>query len=342
MSEPAKKLDLARAMINLYPEGGNRTLAKALRDKYPTVFASIEDARVSVRKARGAYGNLARKTCKPLTYTEQAMSQLSRELACQEAGIPDETEKPLLPFDIGTGDDWLGIADLHIPQHSKMAIETAIDFGKKEGCKNVLINGDAVEFSKTSRFAHDPSDTDIYGEIKALTQFLKYLRGKYRGRIIYKAGNHSANLLRHVWQQAPALASLPCLRFEELLGLANYGIEYVDQRVTMTMGKLVWIHGHEYKGGSPVYPAQWLLRKARTCAVTAHFHRSDTARGKTALDAIISCWSMGCLRSPSPDWSTKNEWNWGFCRCNSHKDGNFEFRNMAILSRGDVCHVVPA
>ena len=339
MSESTKKLDLARAMVSAYPEGKNRTLAKALRDKYPSVFSSIECARTAIRNARGCNGAHCRQTIKPLTYSEQALSKLSQELACLDAGIPEETEKALVPYNIGTGDDWLVIADMHIPQHSKDAIETAIDFGVKEGCKNLMILGDAVEHSSTSRFAHNPADKDVFGELRALTPFLKYVRGKFKGRIVYKEGNHEENLRRYIWQQAPALASLPCLEFKELACLANYGIEHIGQDQTIVMGKISWIHGHEYKGGSVLNPAQWLLRKTMTCCAAAHHHRSDTARGKTALDAIISCWSIGCLRGLSPSWCLKNGWNWGFARCESSKDGNFQFRNMNILSRGEV---VPA
>ena len=336
---PTTKIDLAREMIRKFPEGGNRTIAKELRKFYPAAFPSVEKARDSVRLARGAIGARNRLNANPATYSEMALSQLGKELACLDAGIPDDQDPPLIPYDIGTGDDWLIIADLHIPQHSKMAIETAIDFGVREGVQNVLILGDAVEHSQTSRFGHDPKDVDVYGELRALTPFLKFVREKFSGRIAYKEGNHEENLRRYIWQQAAPLASLPCLQFRELACLANYGIEHIPQDATIRMGKLSLIHGHEYRGGSAVYPARWLLLKAMTCCACAHHHRSDTARGKTVLDAIISTWSIGCLRSMSPSWCLKNGWNWGLARCSSHADGNFEFRNLQILGPGEV---VPA
>lgn len=333
------KTDLARQYVKANPDTPNRTIARILYTDRPDLFASVDVARCAVRNAVGAIGKHNRLKSNTDTFSKDARSKLERELDAVAPGIPDETDAPLLPRSIGCGERWLDIADLHIPEHSKTAIETQIWHAKKNGVKNLLIMGDAIEHGRTSRHTHDPNKADPYGELKALTGFIKHMRATFKGRIVYKAGNHEVNLRRYIFEKAPELASLPCLEFSELVGFARYGIEYIDENVTISMGKLSGIHGHEYKGGSPNFPAQWLLRKARSCAFTHHFHKSDTARGKTIMDASLSCWSVGCGRSLSPSWCTKNEWNWGHAIIDSHADGNFEFYNYLILGHKEV---VPA
>jgi predicted phosphodiesterase len=323
--------DIAREYIRANPDTPHRTIARIMRADQPNMFASVEVARSAVRVAVGSNGKLSRANCKKDDFTDAGRSKLERELDAVQAGIPDETDLPLLPRSIGCGDRWLAIGDLHIPEHSKTAIETQIWHAKKNGVKNVLFMGDAVEHSRTSRHPHDPNKADPYGELKALTGYVKFMRQEFKGRIVYKAGNHENNLRRYVFEKAPELA--------ELVGFKRYGIEYIDDNVTLSMGKLSGIHGHEYKGGSPLFPAQWLLRKARTCAFTFHFHKADTARGKTATDAVLSCWSVGCGRSLSPSWCTKNEWTWGHAIIDSHIGGNFDFLNYLILGHKEV---VPA
>ena len=336
IGQSASKTDEARRYLRANHDTPHRTLAKIMHHDRPDLWPTIENARDDVRYAAGAHGGTHRQQAKKEGFSPSAQSKLAQELADVDCAIPDQLATPKTQHPMGVGERWLIMADAHIPEHDKGAIETAMEYGKKHGIKNLLLDGDMVEHSQTSVHGHDPEAPSIFAELKGLTGFIKYARQQFKGRIIYKAGNHEDNLKRYIWQQAPALAGLKCLEFDDLVGFKNYGIEYVDQRVTLTMGKLSIIHGHEYRGGSALFPAQWLLRKTRSCAATAHFHKSDTARGKTVVDAVLSCWSIGCLRSLSPLWCIKNEWNWGFADVESSKDGNFEFENKLILSRGEV------
>lgn len=338
-SSRINKVDIARTYCRANPDAPHRTIARIMFHDCKGVWSSVENARQSVQQAIGAHGASNRASMRKSDFKEQYLTRMQAEMDMQEAGVPEETDKPLLPRSIGTGDTWLALGDQHIPEHSKVAIDTQIWHAKKNGIKNVLLMGDVIEHSHTSRHPHDPNKPDPYSELKALTSYLKHLRNEFKGRIVYKAGNHEANLKAFVWRAAPELASLPCLDFEQLIGFDRMGIEYIDERVTLAIGKLSGIHGHEYRAGSAVFPAQWLLRRARSCAFTFHFHRSDTARGKTVNDAILSCWSVGCARSLAPSFCTKNEWNWGHAVVRSCDDGNFEFSNYLILRNKEV---VPA
>ena len=334
----AMAANCARAYVRANPGTPHRTIARIMAHDRPDLWATIESARRCVRSVTGHNGTENRAHQRVDTFDDAAMVMRQEELAAVPPGIPDGIDPSRLAQSLGTGELWAAIGDLHIPEHNRAAVETAIAHTRKAGCKNLIIMGDAVEHSQTSRFLHNPKAPDIWTEIKMLAAFLKYVRSVFTGRIVYKAGNHEDNLRRFIWEQAPALAGVPGLEFGRLVEMDKLGVEYVEQRVALTVGHLTLIHGHEYKGGS-VYPAQWLLRKARRCSACWHFHTSDSARGKDVLDTVVSTWSVGCLRDLNPLWMSRNNWNWGFAVIESESDGNFEFRNMNILAPGEV---VPA
>jgi len=335
----ATKIEVAKSYVRANPNTPHRTIAKIMNNDRPDLWRTVELARAAVRSVVGQNGKQNRAKRSKDCYNGDALSKLERELSSVPAGIPAELRTELTPYTIQPGDKWGIIGDVHIPVHSKMAVETAVRFLRKRGYKNLLFLGDAVEHSRTSRFSHDPNDPDIYGELKAFTAFLKYVRGEFRGEIVFKAGNHEINLTRYVQDNAPALASLPCLQFNELVGFNRYGIEYVGDKTKIEMGYMNFIHGHEYNGGSVLNPASWLLRKTRACCATAHWHRADTARGKTVRGVQLSTWSVGCLCNLSPDWCSSNEWCWGCADIETETNGNFRFSNHMILGRDEV---VPA
>lgn len=335
----ATKIEVAKSYVRANPNTPHRTIAKIMNNDRPDLWRTVELARAAVRSVVGQNGKLNRAILSKDCYKGDALSKLERELSSVPAGIPAELRTELTPYTIQPGDKWGIMGDVHIPVHSKLAVETAVRFLRKRGHKNLLFLGDAVEHSRTSRFSHDPNDPDIYGELKAFTAFLKYVREMFKGEITFKAGNHEVNLAKYVQDNAPALASLPCLQFDQLVGFNRYGINYVGDKTKIEMGYMNFIHGHEYKGGSVLNPASWLLRKARSCCATLHWHRADTARGKTVRGVQLSTWSVGCLCNLSPDWCSSNEWCWGCADIETEMNGNFRFSNHLILGRDEV---VPA
>jgi len=328
------KLDVAREYIRKFPDASNRALAKLLVEKHKSVFPSSECARSAIRAAKGSNGAVLRRELKKDTFTDFA-----RQLLAQEAEIPEETKKDVLPYVIETGHKYLVLCDAHIPEHSKKAIETAIAHGVKSKCNAVLELGDMNECKDTSRFQDEPGMT-IAKELMARVSCMKYVRSKFKGPYYSKIGNHEDNLRRYCVRQAPALAGLPHMQFENILRFSDYGVECIESKSVIHAGKISLIHGHEYgAGSSSVSPARWLALRTKSCSACGHYHRSS-AHTTRRLDGFeIANWSIGCLRNLMPEWITLNDWNWGFAELEVADDGAFEFRNYRILGRGDV---VPA
>ena len=325
---------LVTALLDKYPDIASRTAAKLLRQMHPGAFKSLEVARSAVRHARGANGSYSR--AQKAKDPEGHMTAWARELAAVEAAIPAETKVERAPHPIETGWRYLVICDGHIPEHSRKAIETALDYGKRQGCKGVIELGDMSECKDTSRFRDDPGVT-IRNEIRDRTAFMGYARKAFPSGPYYsKIGNHEDNLRRYINAQAPALACLPGLRFEALVPFEAHGVEVVESTRVIKAGKMSLLHGHEYRGGGGVSPARWLALKAKTCAACGHFHATSSHASRRVDGFEIVTFSIGCLRSRDPEWSPLNDWNWGFAVLDLGKDGDFDFRNFRILSRGEV------
>lgn len=56
-----------------YPDLPNRTLARLLNQKYPTLFVTVERARGAIRIRRDALGEVFRKTYKGKRYARKSI-----------------------------------------------------------------------------------------------------------------------------------------------------------------------------------------------------------------------------------------------------------------------------
>lgn len=325
------KTDLARALIDEFPDAPSRTLGKMLRERHPGAFPSLDAARYAVRTARGAIGRQKRANVRP-----DKFSAWARSMASVEARIPEETVQELPPHPIETGWRYLILADAHIPEHSRLALETAIDYGVKQGCNAILELGDMSECKDTARFDNEPGVT-LAHEIRARAEYMAYVRPKFKqGPYYSKMGNHEDNVRRYIIRNAPALVGLPCTQFHEIMPFANHGAEVIDSKTVIKAGKIDLIHGHEYRGGGGVSPARWLHLRAGTCSVCGHFHRTSSHAERRMDGFEVVSFTVGCLRTRNPEWCSLNQWNWGFAVMDLAADGDFEFRNYRILSRGEV------
>lgn len=333
--EVLKHIDITREMIDQFPDTPNRTLAKMLRKRWPGMFKSLEAARNSVRCAKGVCGKRNRRDSDDEKFTPWA-----RQIAAIEAEIPAETQQELVPFYLDLGHKYLLMADQHIPEHSKLAIETAVEYGVKHGCDSVFDGGDVNEHSKTSYFSHDPTAPNLMAELRGRWAYQKYVRERFKERYYSKIGNHEENLETYIEKHAPELVGLPCLKLEEVIGFKNFGITPIGGKNIVHAGKLHAVHGHEWGrgGGSAemVNPARWLCLKTKACAVCFHFHRSSSHTTRRVDGFEIVTFSVGCLRMRTPDWKALNDWNWGFGILEIADNGDFQFENKRILSRGEV------
>lgn len=228
---------------------------------------------------------------------------------------------------------WLVLSDVHIPFHNRKTVELAIKTAREYKAAGVLLNGDILDYHGISRFDRTPDDVRYQAEITAGRQFFEYLRNELpRARIVYKGGNHEERLFLYLVRKAPELFGLDVLTTPALLQLDRHAVEYYEDRRVVKLGKLSVIHGHEYPGASnPVNPARGLFLRAKSTALTSHFHQSSEHHEPTIGGKPMGAWSIGCACQLNPLWHPFSKWNHGYAMVRIYKQGEFSVRNLRVM-----------
>ena len=248
--------------------------------------------------------------------------------------LPSAIETDTSAIDLEEKGRWLVISDLHVPFHDSTTIEQAVRLCRRRTIVGILLNGDVLDFHGLSRFDKSPEDHRYCEEIKLGRQLMAYLRERFRkARIVYKVGNHEERLYTYLWNRAPELFGLDVLTIPGLLKLEDYGIEIIDDRRVVCLGKLNVVHGHEYRPGitTPVNPARGLFLRAKASALCGHFHQTSEHHEPTINGTAQGAWSVGCACSLSPRYMPLNRWNHGFAVVEVEEDDSFSVDNHRIL-----------
>lgn len=295
--------DLAAQIIQEFPEAATKRLATILRERYPTVFNSVEHARDIVRYVRGARGPKSRR--------ENALyPELHRTVVPPLRGLPPSRKLERNPFHI-QHKRVLVLSDIHIPYHDPQAIQLALDYREFD---SILLNGDILDFHRLSRFVPDPEAVSFGEEIETGKAFLRYLHDTYGVPIYYKIGNHEERLEHFMYQKAPEVADLAVWRIEYLLNFEELGVTLIGDKRRVNLGALTVLHGHELARGfvAPVNPARGAFLKASQSTLIGHHHKTSEHNETTLDGKLISCWSTGCLCSLSPNYAPYSKSNLGF------------------------------
>jgi hypothetical protein len=233
------------------------------------------------------------------------------------------------------------ISDAHWPFHDLRreadgtysgAYLTAIEWLRNCGVDTLLLNGDMMDCYNLSSHEKVENNRSWKWELDAARTMIKHLRDFFgdKVRIIYREGNHEERLKRYLAQKAKELEGTIVL--EEMLGLNEQGIEWVDERAKVKAGKL-WIdHGHEWFGGGGVNPARNYRMKAVDNVMVGHVHKTSTDLFRRPLDGtFIAGWSVGCLCDLNPRYAPRNNWNHGVALVELEAQGNFTVHNKVIL-----------
>lgn len=247
--------------------------------------------------------------------------------------FPESYQRDGSEYQIDTPGRWLVLSDIHIPAHNRQAIELAVGQGRREGVTGILLNGDLMDAHEISDHDKDPSAPRYVREVELGGQFLRWLREQFpAARIVFKHGNHDERMDRYIFNRAPALFGLEAVTLRGLLNLESVGVETASGRRVVKLGKLHVVHGHEYKGGGGVNPARWLYLRARSVAMTSHFHRTSEHHAKDISGKYEAAWSTGCLCDLRPLYAPLNEWNAGWAVVEVANDGEFGVRNMRMFN----------
>lgn len=257
-----------------------------------------------------------------------------------EAGgpsLPDPVHYEYKPFTVDVAGPTGVLCDAHIPYHDKRTIEGWVADCARMGATTLFLNGDTLDFYQLSDYLRDPSKPRMREEIEKGRQFIEYLRGKFpRARIIYKEGNHDERLKSYLARRAPDIFDLPELRLDRLLRAHELGVEWVEDKRVVMLGKLPVIHGHEYRGGGGVMPARWLYLRTGESAVMGHLHQPTHYTFRTMTGKEVGMWSVGCACHLSPLYAPLNQWSHGWAMVELSQAGDFHVHNRRMLRDGQV------
>lgn len=324
------KGDIVTEYLAEFPTYPSLTLAKKIYKDNPSVFSTLSNARSVIRYHRGQYGRASRKKATNKTFFTSPGSTNPFDDLPEGMTYYDEWE----PYHI-KGERVLVLADIHAPYYNKTALKAAVNYGKREEIDTVLFLGDLVDYWAVSKWEKDPRKRNIQGEIDSARSILNVIRLTFpNAALIFKTGNHDERMEPYLNVKAPELLGFKALGLEAQFGADEFGMEIVEDKRLIKIGKLNMIHGHEFQRGAfggGVNPARWLYLKGRENAICAHFHRTSEHAEKSLTDDVTVCWSVGCLCDLRPKFAPFNAWNLGFAFVRRDKD-EFYVNNLKIIN----------
>ncbi len=276
---------------------------------------------------------------KPATIAPQVAPQATHfnmpEPAAEAGGlgIPEATYKPLVKLQVDNPGWHLVLGDVHLPMHDKGTIEAAVKEAKDKKVSVVLLNGDIMDMFGITPFFRPPSDDRFVDEVECGKQFLTWMRSQLpHARFVYREGNHEFRLKRFIAEKAPELYDLPCLSLGSLLEFDKHGIEWIDEKRKVLLGKLITLHGHEFRKGEGINPARLAFLRATASVLVGHHHRTSEHHQRALDERHHAVWSVGCACYIHPDYDPYNQWNHGYAMVDVASDGWFSVHNRRVLN----------
>lgn len=321
---------LAREAVKAHPRHGAKTIARALHDKHPAIFATLNAAVCSVRRVLGVRGGKHRRNAadKSLYRPARAPGEMPP--------LPKSEAKPMRTVKLDC-QRCLILGDIHLPFQDNAAIAAALEYGEEYKPDLVLLNGDVFDFYQLSQFRKDTSVAKLKAELEAGKKFFARLRHVFpEQRIVFRYGNHDRRWDYHLMQCAPILwEALPALVdiWHADAGITEHRIEVIREKCNIKLGKLLVLHGDELPRGSssPVNAARGVFIKTFVPTYVSHFHQESKQPAKTPEGKRIMTWSSGALCGLSPDYLPINQWTTGFGTVDVRKNGHYRVTQLSII-----------
>ena len=331
-NKPSPAREYLSELCAQFPDAATKTLARKAYAAHPECWRDLEACRLMLRDIRGNRGNRRRQ-------------QTGDKAHFRPNGTPGDPEQFKLPEPLEHFEDWqirhydqpgwwLVLSDLHIPYHDVGAITACLRLAKERGVVGILLNGDVADHYSQSFWVTDPRRRDFANEVESVRAFVQRLRGHFpKAVIVWKHGNHEERYEAYLKVKAPELLSIDDFEYDRVMRCPENGIEVVKDKQPIALGKLLTIHGHEYRSPfqNPVNPARGLFLKAKVSALAGHLHQSSSHSEKDLADKVVTCWSTGCCCNLRPDYSPINKWNHGAALVELSKDGAFQVENFRVL-----------
>ena len=257
-----------------------------------------------------------------------------------EAGgpsLPAPCNVEYTSFSVDQAGWWGVISDIHIPYHDLRTIEKWVEECRQKNVAGLILNGDVLDFYQLSDFLRDPSMPRTKDEILKGRQLLEYLRSRFpKIPIVFKKGNHDERLEKYLFGRCPDLSEIEDFQLHSLLRAKEFGVDWVEDKRVVMLGKLPVIHGHEYRGGGGVMPARWLYLRTGASAVCGHFHQPSNYTFRTIEGREVGMWSTGCACYLSPAYMPLNQWSNGYAMVEISQGGGYSVHNRRLLKNGSV------
>lgn len=327
------KMDIARKFALEYREQlesgqiSKKQVARLMMEAYPLDFKDVETARKTIRAATGCGGNPDHVPAFKFksTIAHGLQSVKSKALPPEILHIDGVRKIAVL-------------SDIHIPYHSEEALEVAVHHAIKEGCQDVLINGDLIDCYQLSRYDKDPRKTSMLEEMQMVGTFLELIHKTFSGTIWWKFGNHEERFDSYILNRAPELLGIPTIDLASLvIGESDLPrLNMVGGKTIMKVGKLNVIHGHEFGHAmmAPVNPARGLFLRAKCSSLCGHHHQTSEHHENDLNDTAIACWTVGGLCELNPGYRpfAFTKWNHGLAVIDLEEDGSFTVENRRIIN----------
>lgn len=321
----------AKSLCRKFPDAPSRTLARRLV-KETNGALTLEQARARIRTQFGVKGGHIRKTAKAVSPRSARNSGVVYKMPTSIA--PSWT--PYVFPVVGT----VGVlSDIHVPYHSELAVQAAVEHLKEIGIDGLVLNGDVCDFYAISRYMKDPAQRDFKGELTACREFIAWIRQEFPSiPIVFKTGNHEERWQAWLWNHAPEISDDPVMSLGAWLRLGDHDITLVEDKRPIMCGKLPVLHGHEKGSGmsAPVNQARGAFMRLHHTVLEGHGHRTSSHCEPDMFGKEVFCWSTGCLAELHPEYNRFAKYNWGFATIDVEKDGGFGVQNLRISDKGKV------
>lgn len=330
MAKSQKRLK-AEDIVARFPNTQNAPLAQLMCKENKLLFNGIEDARIHIRRVRGAVGKIENAKVKNPKKFASGKIENPYSLPAQEK------QRSSVPYKISVNENTrLAILpDLHLPYLDNTAMTAALDYLVKYQPTHIILNGDLLDCYSLSTFEQRPDERDFKYEIEVARTFLKGLRDVFAtAQIIFKFGNHDERWEKFLWRKAPEVWGFEEFHLEKMLHLKDLNIECVKDKRRIFAGKIVIMHGHEFpRSMGSVSPARTFYLKSQTSVIGSHHHQISSYSTKDLKGNSHVAYSTGCLCLLNPDYAPINNWDNGFATIDFlSNDGSFRVNNFKIIN----------
>jgi predicted phosphodiesterase len=334
------KTQMLIEFVRRHKELPTLTLAKKFYLMYPGIYKNLNSVRMAIRRLRGeANKNELHRAIDDLKRTKEERHKAYSY--CPEAFEEPEGFR-IAELNTEGVTKYLVLADLHVKFHHKQAIETAMRYAQSEKCDGVILLGDFVDFYLLSSFIHDPRFPGVQEEVNTAKKMLDWISETLQPtRIVWKLSNHEKRLHSYLCRSSPEIVELATqyITFDALFETWRWNVEIVYPTQILKHEELLLLHGDEYGGLNTALasPARWMIQKAKSCVLFAHFHQPSEHTETTAGGVDLTAWSVGCLCNLHPAYRPLNRWQHGFGILKVAKGKQvWRFENKRILHNMEV------